>query len=185
MTGCRIIVAILILVASTLGAAAQLSSDPDIKIGEFIPAATPQPAPEMSFDGLDGKPVALADFKGKLVILNFWATWCQPCLKEMPSLEKLEARLGPALVVLAVSEDRGGGEVVMPFLAKLDLGKLRIGLDPKSTAIHALHARGLPTSLIVDPDGKVLGTVEGGAEWDSDQMVAVLTKLMPPVSPGR
>ncbi|HXP03726.1 MAG TPA: TlpA disulfide reductase family protein [Stellaceae bacterium] len=185
MTGCRIIVAILILVASTVGAAAQLSSDPDIKIGEFIPVATPQPAPEMSFDGLDGKPVSLADFKGKLVVLNLWATWCQPCLKEMPSLEKLEARLGPGLVVLAVSEDRGGAEVVKPFLAKFDLDKLTIGLDPKSTAIHALRARGLPTSLVVDPDGKVLGKVEGGAEWDSDQMVAVLTKLMPPVSPGR
>jgi thiol-disulfide isomerase/thioredoxin len=184
MTGCRIIVAILVLVASTLGAAAQLSSDPDIKIGEFIPAATPQPAPEMSFDGLDGKPVSLADFRGKLVILNLWATWCQPCLREMPSLEKLEARLGPTLVVLAVSEDRGGAEMVKPFLAKFDLDKLKIGLDPKSTAVHTLHARGLPTSLVVAPDGNVAGTVEGGAEWDSDQMVAALTKLLP-VSPGR
>jgi thiol-disulfide isomerase/thioredoxin len=184
MTGCRIIVAMLVLVASTLGAAAQMPSEPDIKIGEFIPAAAAQPAPEMSFDGLDGKPVSLADFKGKLVILNLWATWCQPCLKEMPSLEKLEARLGPALVVLAVSEDRGGVAVVKPFLAKLDLDKLRIGLDPKSAAIHALHARGLPTSLVIDADGTVLGKVEGGAEWDSAQMVAVLTKLMP-LSPGR
>ena len=72
-----------------------------------------------------------------------------------------------------------------PFLAKLDLDKLRIGLDPKSTAIHALHARGLPTSLVVDADGKVLGKVEGAAEWDSDEMVARVTKLMPPVSPER
>jgi thiol-disulfide isomerase/thioredoxin len=184
MTGCRIIVAIVVLVASMLGAGAQTASEPDIKLGEFIPAATAQPAPEMSFDGLDGKPVSLADFKGKLVILNLWATWCQPCLKEMPSLEKLEARLGPALVVLAVSEDRGGAEMVKPFLAKLDLDKIKIGLDPKSSAIHALHARGLPTSLVVGADGTVLGRVEGAADWNSDQMVAVLTKLMP-VSSGR
>jgi thiol-disulfide isomerase/thioredoxin len=184
MTGCRITLAIFVLVASTLGAVAQLSSESDIKIGEFIPAATPQPAPEMSFDGLDGNPLSLADFKGKLVVLNLWATWCQPCLKEMPSLEKLKARLGPGLVVLAVSEDRGGAEVVKPFIAKHDLGELRIGLDPKSTAIHALHARGLPTSLVVDPDGKVAGSIEGAADWSSDQMTAMLTKLLP-VNPGR
>ena len=184
MTACRFIIAILVLAAFTHGASAQTSIEPDIKLGEFIPASTPQPAPEMSFDGLDGKPVALADFKGKLVILNVWATWCQPCLKEMPSLQKLEARLAPDLIVLAVSEDRGGAEVVKPFLDKLDLSKLTIALDPKSAAIHALHARGLPTSLVVDPDGKVLGKVEGAADWDSDQMVATLKKLMP-VSPGR
>jgi thiol-disulfide isomerase/thioredoxin len=184
MIGCRIIVAILVLLTSVLGAVAQLPSESDIKIGEFIPAATPQPAPEMSFDGLDGNPLSLADFKGRLVVLNLWATWCQPCLKEMPSLEKLKARLGPGLVVLAVSEDRGGAEVVKPFIAKHDLGELRIGLDPKSTAIHALHARGLPTSLVIGADGNVLGTVEGAPDWDSNEMVATLTKLLP-VSPGR
>jgi len=184
MTSCRIVVAILVLLASAVGAAAQAPSEPDIKLGEFIPAATPQPAPEMSFDGLDGKPLALADLKGKLVVLNLWATWCQPCLKEMPSLEQLEARLGPGLVVLAVSEDRGGADVVTPFVAKLGLDKIQIGLDPKSNAIHALDARGLPTSLVVGPDGNVAGKVEGAAEWDSDRMIDVLTKLMP-VNPAR
>jgi thiol-disulfide isomerase/thioredoxin len=169
----------LLALASTLGAAAQTPSEPDIKIGEFIPVATPQPAPEMSFTGLDGQPISLADFKGKLIVLNLWATWCQPCLKEMPSLAKLGARFGPPLVVLAVSEDRGGADVVKPFLAKLDLDKVTIGLDPKSTAIRALHTRGLPTSVVVDADGKVLGKVEGAADWDSDEMVAVLTKLAP------
>lgn len=179
MTGCRCIIAILVLATFALGASAQTSSEPDIKLGEFIPASAPQPAPEMSFDGLDGKPVSLTDFKGKLVILNLWATWCQPCLKEMPSLQKLEARLAPDLLVLAVSEDRGGAEVVKPFLDKIDLGKLTIALDPKSTATHTLHARGLPTSLVVDPGGTVLGKVEGAADWDSDQMLATLKKLMP------
>jgi thiol-disulfide isomerase/thioredoxin len=184
MTRCRIIVAILVLVASAVGATAQAPSEPDVKIGQFIPAATPQPAPEMSFDGLDGKPLTLTEFKGKLVVFNLWATWCQPCVKEMPSLEKLQARLGPALVVLAVSEDHGGADVVTPFIAKLDLDKIRIGLDPKSTAIHMLSARGLPTSLVVDPGGNVAGKVEGAAEWDSDRMVEILTKLLP-LSPGR
>jgi len=184
MTGCRIVIAIVILVASALGGAAQTSGEPDIKLGQFIPAASAQPAPELSFDTLDGKPVALADFKGKLLVLNLWATWCQPCLKEMPSLEKLEAKLGPNSVVLAVSEDRGGADIVKPFVDKLGLDKIKIGLDPKSLAIHTLHARGLPTSLVIGADGNVLGKVEGAADWDSDEMVAMLTKLLP-ASSGR
>jgi len=73
---------------------------------------------------------------------------------------------------------------VKPFLAKLDLDKITIGLDPKSNAIRALHARGLPTSLVVDADGKMLGTVEGAADWGSDRMDEALTKLMP-LSPQR
>jgi thiol-disulfide isomerase/thioredoxin len=183
MTRCRIIVAAPLLVALTIGAAAE-PAEPEIKPGEFIPAAAPQPAPEMSFTGLDGKPVALADFKGKFLILNLWATWCRPCLKEMPSLDKLQASLAPALTVLAVSEDHGGAAVVGPFIAEHDLGAIRIGLDPRSDAIHTLHTRGLPTSLVIDRDGQVLGKVEGGADWDSDQLRAVLTKLMP-VSPPK
>jgi thiol-disulfide isomerase/thioredoxin len=183
MTGCRVIVAALFLIASILGAAAQTADEPEIKPGEFIPAATPQPAPEMAFDGLDGKPVALADFKGKFLILNLWATWCAPCLREMPSLIKLQDALGPGLTVLAVSEDHGGAAAVTPFVAKHDLDNLKIVLDPKSNAIHMLHVRGLPTSLVIDPDGRILGKVEGGADWASEDLRGALAKLMPANSP--
>ena len=172
-----------LLVASTFYPAAR-ADEPDTKLGEFIPAATPQPAPELSFTDADGKPVFLADFKGQFVLLNLWATWCQPCLKEMPSLIALQSRLGSTLTVLAVSEDRVGAELVKPFVEKHDLGKLRIYLDPKSIATHAFSARGLPTSLLIDGDGKVLGRVEGAAEWDSDKMRAVLAKLMPAAKPS-
>jgi thiol-disulfide isomerase/thioredoxin len=185
MKTCRAIVAALVLVAVVLGSAAIRADEPDqVKIGEFIPTATPQPATEFSFADLSGKPASLADFKGKFVLLNLWATWCQPCLKEMPSLAALQARLGPSLVVVAVSEDRGGAAVVEPFVAKLGLDKLKIYLDPKSAAIHAFGAQGLPTSFVIDGDGKVLGKVEGGADWDSDKMRAVLARLMPSAKPS-
>jgi thiol-disulfide isomerase/thioredoxin len=161
-----------------MAAKAQSPDEPEIKPGEFIPAAPPQPAPEMAFTGLDGKPVSLADFKGKFLILNLWATWCAPCLKEMPSLEALEASHALPLQVLAVSEDRGGGEIVAPFLEKHDLGKLAIALDPKSEALHALHLRGLPTSLVIDENGGIRGKVEGGADWGSDELRGALTKLI-------
>jgi len=180
MTGCRVIVAALLMIASTVAAAADTAAESDkIKIGEFIPEAPPQPAPEISFATLDGKPLTFADFKGRFLVVNLWATWCHPCLKEMPSLARLQEKFGPVLTVLAVSEDRGGAAVVAPFVAALDLGKITIGLDPKSEALHTFHARGLPTSLIIDGDGRVLGRVEGEADWTSDAMLAVLKKLMP------
>jgi len=182
---CREIVAALVVVTSVLGCGTIRADEPDkIPLGEFIPAATPQPAPEISFTETDGKPVALADFKGKFVLLNLWATWCQPCLKEMPSLIALQARLGAGLTVLAVSEDHGGAAVVEPFVAKHDLAKLKIFLDPKSAAIHAFAARGLPTSILIGANGTVLGKVEGGADWDSDKMSDALAKLLAPAKPS-
>jgi thiol-disulfide isomerase/thioredoxin len=179
------IAAALLVFVSVLSSPAIRAEEPDkIKIGEFIPAASPQPAPEISFTDLAGTPAALADFKGRAVLLNLWATWCQPCLKEMPSLAALQARLGPALTVLAVSEDHSGAEIVQPFVEKHDLEKLKIYLDPKSTATHALEVRGLPTSFLIDGEGKVLGKVEGGADWESDAMRGALDKLLPPAKPS-
>jgi thiol-disulfide isomerase/thioredoxin len=183
MTRYRVIAAVLVLVASILGVMAQAADEPEIKPGEFIAAETPQPAPEISFTGLDGQPLALADFKGKFLILNLWATWCGPCLKEMPSLLKLQASLGPALTIVAVSEDHGGADVVKPFVDKNGLDGLKIALDPKSNAIHMLHVRGLPTTLVIDPDGRILGKVEGGADWESDDLRGALAKLMPASPP--
>jgi thiol-disulfide isomerase/thioredoxin len=161
----------------TIGALAADSGE--IRLGEFIPAAPPQPAPALSVIDLDGKEIALADLKGKLVLVNLWATWCQPCLREMPSLERLQAKLGDGLTVVAISQDRGGAKTVEPFVARLGLDKVRIYLDPKSTASHAFQVRGLPTSILIDGDGRVLGKVEGGADWDSDKLRAVVKKFLP------
>jgi len=179
------ILAALVLAASAGGAIADETLPPAeaAKLGEFIPMAPPQPAPEISFSNGAGDTVALADFKGRFVLLNLWATWCEPCLREMPSLEALQAKLGPALIIVAVSEDRGGQAVVEPFVAKLGLDRVKIYLDPKSTASHAFAARGLPTSLVIDAAGRMLGRVEGAADWNSAEMLAVLRGLLPPETP--
>ena len=171
--------ALALLFAATAASAADSDS---IKPGEFIPASPPQPAPEVSFADLSGNWVALADFKGKLVLVNLWATWCQPCLKEMPSLEKLQAGLPDKLTVAAVSEDRGGNQVVEPFVAKLGLDKVKIYLDPKSAVGHAFSARGLPTTLVIDAKGRVVGRVEGAADWDSEKMATALQPFLPSAS---
>ena len=151
----------------------------ETKLGEFIPADPPQPAPEISVTDRDGKTLALADLKGKLVLVNLWATWCQPCIKEMPSLAGLPKALGDGFVLLAVSEDRGGGKVVEPFVEKLGLDKLKVYLDPESKVGHAFNVRGLPTSVVIGPKGDVLGRVEGAAKWDTAKMLDRLKTLLP------
>jgi thiol-disulfide isomerase/thioredoxin len=169
-----------LIVAPDLGAADESDSDmPDrTKLGEFVPSAPPFPAPEVSLADPTGQTVRLSALRGKPVLVNLWATWCEPCLREMPSLERLQSRLGERIAVLAVSEDRGGNKSVEPFIAKLGLKSVKIYIDPKSEVGHAFGARGLPTSFLIDREGKVLGRVEGAAEWDSPKILGVLEPLL-------
>ena len=170
----------LLLVAPALCAAEEGEADmPDrTKLGEFVPSSQPYPAPAISLADTAGHSVELSDLQGKLVLVNLWATWCGPCLREMPSLERLQSRLGERLAVLAVSEDRGGNKTVEPFIAKLGLKSVKIYIDPKSEVGRAFGARGLPTSFLIDREGKVLGRVEGAAEWDSPRILGVLEPLL-------
>jgi thiol-disulfide isomerase/thioredoxin len=127
-----------------------------------------QPAPDLAFTDAQGRPLTLKDFRGRVVLLNLWATWCAPCIEEMPSLDKLQARLGgPEFEVLALSLDRGGWNQVEPFARKLGLRHLSYYLDPPSSAMGALKPRGLPTTYLIDRDGRMVGKLEGAADWSS------------------
>jgi len=170
----------LLLAASGLGGAVESESDmPDrTKLGEFVPASQPFPAPAISLADSSGHTIELSDLRGKPVIVNLWATWCEPCLREMPSLERVQSRFGERIAVLAVSEDRGGGKTVDPFIAKLGLKSVKIYIDPKSEVGHAFVVRGLPTSLLIDRNGMVIGRIEGAAEWDSPKILGVLQPLL-------
>ena len=171
---------VFLLAAPALGAADEGEADrPDrTKLGEFVPSSPPFTAPAISLADTNGHSVELSELRGKLVLVNLWATWCEPCLREMPSLERLQSRLGERIAVLAVSEDRGGNKTVEPFIAKLGLKSVKIYIDPKSEVGHAFGARGLPTSFLIDREGKVLGRVEGAAEWDSPKILGVLEPLL-------
>ena len=171
---------VFLLAAPALGAADEGEADmPDrTKLGEFVPSSQPFTAPAISLADTNGHSVELSELRGKLVLVNLWATWCEPCLREMPSLERLQSRLGERIAVLAVSEDRGGNKSVEPFIAKLGLKSVKIYIDPKSEVGHAFGARGLPTSFLIDREGKVLGRVEGAAEWDSPKILGVLEPLL-------
>jgi thiol-disulfide isomerase/thioredoxin len=147
-------------------------------IGKFTPVSPPLPAPGAAYQARDGAAKSLRDLAGHWVLVNLWATWCAPCIKEMPSLDRMQAKLGSALDVVAVSEDRNGAKAVDPFLAKLPVKKLTIALDPTNALTNALHVEGLPTSLLIDPKGDIVAKLEGGAEWDRGRTLAKLKELI-------
>jgi thiol-disulfide isomerase/thioredoxin len=143
-------------------------------LGQFTALPSPLPAPALQFTTRDGAEKQLSDFKGKLVLVNLWATWCGPCVEEMPSLQRLQTQLGDKLTILAISEDRRGDAAVAPFLGQHGIKHLAIYLDPKSAASTAFGAQGLPTSYLISADGRILGKEEGGAAWDEPAMLAKL-----------
>jgi thiol-disulfide isomerase/thioredoxin len=145
----------------------------------FVPTDPPAPLPDLILLDAAGRAHTLAEFAGKGVVLNLWATWCVPCVAEMPSLALLAGRLAAAgVVVLPLSNDRGGAPVVQKFYAAHTVSGLGVWLDPKGAAANALHARGLPTTLIIDRQGRERGRLEGGADWSSDAAVAGILRLV-------
>ena len=141
----------------------------------FAVAEKAPPAPATGFNDQDGESYTLERFRGKVVLVNFWATWCGPCVREMPSLERLQARLGgDRFTVLALSQDLGGWAMMTPFLEKHGFDGLPAFHDPKARTARAAKVSGLPTSVLYGPDGRELGRLTGHAEWDSDEALALL-----------
>src|SRR5919106_6203805 len=119
--------------------------------------------------------MSLADLRSKVVLLNIWATWCAPCRREMPTLERLQAELGgPDFEVVALSIDRKGLPVVKEFYEELGLRELGMYVDASAKASRELSALGVPTTLLIDRDGTELGRLAGPAEWDSPEMVSFI-----------
>jgi thiol-disulfide isomerase/thioredoxin len=142
---------------------------------DFITAEPVKPVPAFAITDLEGKEVTLDALKGKVVVLNLWATWCVPCIKEMPSLERLSVKMkDKGVAVMSVSQDRGGMKQVGPFLDKHGLKALPIYLDAKGAVLKAIAGRGLPTTLVIDKEGREIGRLEGDAEWDGPHAIALI-----------
>lgn len=141
--------------------------------------AEPKTLPGVAFEDGAGRKLSLAEFRGKLVLLNIWATWCTPCRKEMPALDRLQSQLGgPGFEVVALSIDRGGALAVKSFYEELEIKELRVYVDPTTRASSDLQAVGLPTTLLVDRHGREVMRKVGPAEWDSPEMVQVIRKYL-------
>lgn len=154
----------------------------------FVASASPKPIPQTQFTDKDGRALSLKDFRGKMILLNIWATWCPPCRKEMPSLDRLQARLGgPEFEVVAVSIDQGDDAsfIVEEFFREIEIKHLRIFLDQTGGAARTVGALGLPVTLLVDRRGRELGRLVGPAEWDSPEAIAAIRQhLGPPPGSG-
>jgi thiol-disulfide isomerase/thioredoxin len=141
----------------------------------FAVHESPRPLPDIQFENGEGDAISLADFRGKVVLLNIWATWCAPCRREMPTLERLQAELGGSdFEVVALSIDRNGLPVVKEFYEELGLQELGMYVDASAKASRELSALGVPTTLLIDREGSELGRLAGPAEWDSPEMVGFI-----------
>lgn len=143
----------------------------------------PRPMPAIRFTDAENRELTLVDFRGRLVLLNIWATWCVPCREEMPSLDRLEKKLGGEdFTVLPLSIDRRGVSVIKPFYQELGLQSLGIYLDSSGTIQGALGIPGIPTSLLIDREGREVARKMGAAKWDGPDMLALIRRYLPPAS---
>lgn len=148
-------------------------------VARFVLAPSPKPLPDLAFTDAEDKPLKLADYKGKAVLLNFWATWCAPCVKEMPSLDKLQAEMGKdRFVVIPLSLDGPSKPKVAPFYADKKLANLGIYFDKGKKVMSALDVSVLPTSILIDAQGRELGRLEGEADWDKPEALALMKAAM-------
>ena len=144
-----------------------------LKLTEPMTSLAAQP-----FTDVSGKEVAIADFLGKGVVLNMWATWCVPCVAEMPALDHLAGQLAAeGIVVLPLSSDRGGAATVQRFYTAHQVANLGIYLDKFGAAARGWGARGLPTTIIIDRKGNERARLEGGIAWDTPEALAIIRKL--------
>ncbi|HEY4344336.1 MAG TPA: TlpA disulfide reductase family protein [Parvibaculum sp.] len=144
-------------------------------MANFQPAAEPLAAPELEFHDGTGKTVHLSDFRGKLVLLNLWATWCVPCREEMPSLNGLQGAMGSErFQVLPLSVDKDGLELARAFLKEVKADHLGLYNDPTSGANFRMKGYGLPTTVLISPEGKELGRIVGPAEWNTPEAKALI-----------
>jgi thiol-disulfide isomerase/thioredoxin len=154
-------------------------ADEAFKAGQLIETKPAKPVPALNLLSLaDEQPTNLDAYKGKPMIVNLWATWCGPCVTEMPSLVKLADRLkGSDVTVIAISEDRGGKFVVDPFLKEHNISGLPILLDKTMSTGKALKEPVLPVTILIDAQGNEIGRVKGDRDWDSADSRAEIAKL--------
>jgi thiol-disulfide isomerase/thioredoxin len=183
----RLILAIIVL---ALGLAALLLSGRTPALSEaarlntghmaaFVYKPEPAGVPDLKFVDGAGQPRSLGDFKGRVILLNLWATWCLPCRKEMPDLDKLQAELGSErFEVVALSVDRAGVAGARRFLDQIGTKALTLYADPTARLAGELRVVGLPATLLIDAQGREIGRLLGPADWASEDAKRLIRSVL-------
>ncbi len=171
-----------------------VSSPPGSVSGPAVPGATklttgamttfvfkepPAPLPDVQFVNAEGKRMTLKDWHGKVVLLNLWATWCAPCRGEMPALDRLQGALGSdKFEVVALAIDKSGLEGARKFLDETKAGRLKLYADPSARLGNEFKVVGMPTSILIDAQGREIGRLIGPAEWDSPEAKRLIQSFL-------
>lgn len=151
-------------------------ADPGGETGRLDRSHAGSPAPRIAFEDGDGKPVTIANFAGRPVLLNLWATWCAPCVAEMPTLDALAGRVGDGIAVLTVSEDMDGRAKVDAFFRKYGFANIEAFLDPELALMPALEIGTLPTTILYDSRGREVWRMVGTEEWNGPRAAALIAE---------
>lgn len=166
--------------AFLIGANAALADVAALRNGDMKKLAiheAPVPVPEVALIDAEDAPRSLAEYRGKWVVLNFWATWCAPCRHEMPSLDRLQAAL-PEIAVMPVATGRNSVTGIKRFFEEEAIVNLPILRDPTSELARGMNVLGLPVTVILSPEGQEVARLIGDAEWDSDSAKAIMAAFV-------
>jgi thiol-disulfide isomerase/thioredoxin len=177
----------LLYTALVMGANTAAAAEPDWQaaraggLDKLVVAETPAPVSAVTFTDRDGGEHSLADWQGKVVLLNFWATWCAPCREEMPALNNLQAELGGEdFEVVTIATGRNAVERIDAFFAETGVENLPVLLDPRQQLARDMAVVGLPVTVLIDRDGNELARYMGDAEWDSEAAKTLMRELIGP-----
>lgn len=177
----------LLYTALVFGANTAFAAGPDWQaardggLDKLVVAKDAAPVAAAEFTDRDGGTHTLADWQGKVVLLNFWATWCAPCREEMPALDRLQAELGgDDFEVVTIATGRNAVERIDDFYAEVGVENLPVLLDPRQQVAREMGVVGLPVTVLIDREGREVARYLGDAEWDSDAAKTLVTQLTAP-----
>ncbi|MEM9786784.1 MAG: TlpA disulfide reductase family protein [Pseudomonadota bacterium] len=141
--------------------------------------AEPIAASDVAFKSEDGQEMTLADYQGKHVVLNFWATWCAPCRHEMPHLSALQTAMGgDDMEVVTIATGRNPLPGMQRFLEEIEVDNLPLHTDARQSLARSLGVLGLPVTIILDPEGNEIARMQGDADWSSDNAMEIMRTLI-------
>lgn len=153
----------------------------DAGLAKLVPLENPAPIPDTQFTDRDGNELSLSDYEGKVILVNFWATWCAPCRKEMPSLDKLQTEMGGEdFQVVTIATGRNPVEKIDSFFEETSVENLPVLLDPRQALARDMGVVGLPVSVVIDREGNEVARLIGDADWSGSAAVSLITQLTAP-----